>query len=73
MLPLQTGDHPELVASKHLDQNRIHKDQSLVGAIQWAACLGRLDINTSITTLSSFRAKPREGHLDRARRVVSYL
>ena len=24
-------------------------------------------------TLASFRAEPREGHLDRARRVVSYL
>ena len=35
--------------------------------------LGRLDVNTAVKTLASFRAKPRKGHLDRARRVVSYL
>ena len=32
-----------------------------------------LDVNGAVMKLSSFRAEPREGHLDRARLVVSYL
>ena len=35
--------------------------------------LERLDINTAIVTLSFFRAEPRKGNLDRAKRVVAYL
>jgi hypothetical protein len=41
--------------------------------LQWAVSLGRFDITTAVMTLSSFRALPREGHLKRAKRVVSYL
>ena len=35
--------------------------------------LGRLDANAAVATLASFRAEPRKGHLERAKRVVSYL
>ena len=42
-------------------------------AIKWDVSLGRLDINTSIMTLASFKAEPREGYVDRARQVISYL
>jgi hypothetical protein len=35
--------------------------------------LGRLDIATAVMTLSGFRALPRQGHLERAQRVVGYL
>ena len=31
-----------------------------------------LDVNADVMTLASFKAEPREGLLDRARRVVSY-
>jgi hypothetical protein len=41
--------------------------------MQWAVSLGRLDIATAVMTLSGFRALPREGHLDRAKRVIGYL
>ena len=34
MSPLDKGDHPELDASKYLDQTVIQKRQSLVGATQ---------------------------------------
>jgi hypothetical protein len=33
----------------------------------------RFDVTTAVMTLSSFRACPRKGHLDRAKRVVAYL
>ena len=35
--------------------------------------LDRLDVNTAVVTLASFRAEPREGHLNVARRASSYL
>ena len=47
--------------------------QYLIGAIQWALSLGRLDVNTTVMTLVLFRTEPREGYLDRARRVVSFV
>ena len=41
--------------------------------IQWAVSIGRFDVQSAIMTLSSFRAMPRRGHLDRVKRVVGYL
>ena len=59
--------------SKHLDQDGIQKHQSLIGSIKWDVSLGRLEVNTAVVTIDSFRAEPREGHLDKAKLVVSYL
>ena len=42
-------------------------------SIQWAVFLGRLDANTGAATLASFRAEPRKGHLERAKKAVGYL
>ena len=71
--PLEKGDHPELDTSELLDQNGIQQYQSLIGSLQWAISLGRFDIATAVMSLSSFRALPRRGHLDRAKRICSYL
>lgn len=71
--PLEEGDHPELDNSELLTQDEIIKYQSLVGSMQWAVSLGRIDIATSVMTLSSFRSAPRRGHLNRAKRVIGYL
>ncbi len=71
--PLDKGDHPETDTSELLDEKGIQQYQSLIGSLQWAVSLGRFDITTAVMTLSSFRALPREGHLKRAKRVVSYL
>ena len=35
--------------------------------------LGRLDIAATVMTLSSFRASPRVGYLERAKRIYGYL
>ena len=71
--PLEHGDHPELDTTDLLGPEDIQKYQSLVGAMQWAVTIGRIDITTAVMTLSSFRALPRKGHMDRAKRVYSYL
>ena len=71
--PLEKGDHPELDTSEFLDQDGIQKYQSLLGALQWAVSLGRLDVNTAVMTMASFRVEPRKGHMDRVKRIYSYL
>lgn len=71
--PLETNDHPEIDTSDFLDEEGIQQYQSLIGSLQWAVSLGRFDVATAVMTLSSFRARPRKGHLDRAKRVVAYL
>jgi hypothetical protein len=73
MSPLEKGNHPELDDTPLLDLEGIQNYQSIMGSAQWAISLGRLDIQTAIMTLSSFRSAPRVGHLDRAKRIVRYL
>lgn len=71
--PLDKGNHPELDTSDFLEEEDVQKYQSLIGSMQWAISLGRLDIATAIMTLSGFRAQPRIGHMEHAKRVVGYL
>ncbi len=46
---------------------------SIIGSLQWAISIGRLDISVAVMTLSSFREFLRKGHMDRAKRVIGYL
>jgi hypothetical protein len=71
--PLEENDHPELDMTELLDADDAKKFQSLLGEMQWAIQLGRLDITTAVSTMSGFRAAPRKGHLERAKRMVGWL
>ena len=71
--PLEQGDHPETDTSEELDENGTKQYQSMIGSLQWAISLGRFDISTAVMSLSSFRASPRKGHLQRAKRIYGYL
>jgi hypothetical protein len=71
--PIEEGDHPELDLSPELDQDEIRLYQSLIGALQWAVTLGRFDILVGVTTMTSFRDAPRQGHLERLQRMFGYL
>ena len=71
--PLEKGDHPELDTSELLGPKDVRIYQSLIGAAQWAISLGRFDVTTAVMTLSSFRASPRKGHLDRMKRVYGFF
>jgi hypothetical protein len=71
--PLVKGDHPELGTSEFLDQDGIDIYISLVGAMQWEVSIGRWDIQSAVVTLSSFRAQPRQGHLDQIQCIYSFL
>eukprot|EP00804_Cyclotella_cryptica_P021849 CCRYP_000809-RA/>CCRYP_000809-RA protein AED:0.35 eAED:0.35 QI:0/0/0/1/0/0.33/3/0/307 len=45
----------------------------LIGVLRWMCELGRIDICTKVSMLSSFAAMPRKGHLEAALHVFSYL
>jgi hypothetical protein len=45
----------------------------MIGAPQWMVTIGRFDIFTAVMSLSSFRAEPRVGHLERLKRIYGFL
>ncbi len=61
--------------SDFLELDSIKQYQSIIGSLhQWAVKLGRIDITMAVMSLCLFRAAPRKGYLQRARkRVVGYL
>ena len=71
--PLEGGDHPELDTSELCDEHQTKQFQTLIGQLQWLISLGRFDIAVHVMSLSRFRAQPRKGHLDRAKRIIGYL
>ena len=71
--PLEPGDHPELDTSPLCDAQQVRQYYSLIGALQWAVSLGRIDIQCATMCLGGFRAAPRIGHLNHAKRVFMYL
>ena len=71
--PLEGGDHPELDTSELCDEHQTKQFQTLIGQLQWLISLGHFDIAVHVRSLSRFRAQPRKGHLDRAKRIVGYL
>jgi hypothetical protein len=71
--PLESNNHPEIDSSKFLGEDDVQKYQSLIGAMQWAISIGHFHIAVHVMTMSSFRASPRHGHLERVKCMVGYL
>jgi hypothetical protein len=71
--PLEQNDHLEMDDSPFLRQDETQQFQSLIGVMQWAVSIGRLDIATAVMSLSSFRAMPRRGYLERAKQIYGYI
>ena len=70
--PLDKNDHPELDTSEILEGDMAAKYLTMVGQLQWLVTLGRFDIHAEVATMSRFRAAPRQGHMDRLKRIYSY-
>jgi hypothetical protein len=70
---LEKGDHPELDSSEFLDEKGIKTYQSMIGSLQWMVTIGSFNILTAVMTMSSFRAAPRVGQLERLKRIYGYL
>jgi hypothetical protein len=62
-----------LDTSELLNDEGVRNYQSLIGALQWAISIGRFDVATAVMTMSGFRVAPRQGHLDRVKRIYGYL
>jgi hypothetical protein len=71
--PLPTSYRPELDISQELNAVDANYFQSVIGILHWAVELGRVDITTKVSMLSSHLALPREAHLVGAFHVFAYL
>ena len=70
--PLLTkNDHVELDISEILEGNMAAKYLTMVGQLQWLVTLGRFDLHAQVATMSRFRAAPRQGHIDRLKRIYA--
>ena len=72
MTPLDKNDYPELDTSEILEGDMAAKYLTMVGQLQWLVTLGRFDLHALVATMSRFRAAPRQGHMDRLKRIYSY-
>ena len=45
---------------------------AMVGQLQWLVTLGRFDLHAKVATMSRFTAAPRQGHIDRLKRMYAY-
>jgi Reverse transcriptase (RNA-dependent DNA polymerase) len=71
--PMTDGYRAELDMSPELDDERTNYYQGLIGVLRWIVELGRIDIMVAVTFLSRYLASPREGHLEQAFHIFSYL
>ena len=71
--PLDKNDHPELDTSEILEGDMAAKYLTMVGQLQWLVTFGRFDIHAQVATMSRFRAAPRQGHMDRLKRIYSTM
>ena len=70
--PLDKNDHPELDTSEIIEGDIAVKYLTMVGQLQWLVTLVRFDIHAQVATMSRFRAAPRQGHMDRLKRIYSH-
>ena len=66
------NNHPELDTSEILEGDMVAKCLTMVGQLQWLVTLGRFDLHAHVATMSRFRAAPRQGHMDRFKRIYGY-
>ena len=71
--PLDKNDHPELDTSEILEGDMATKYLTMVGQLQWLVTLGRFDIHPQVATMSRSRAAPRQAHMDKLKRIYSYV
>jgi hypothetical protein len=71
--PLEQNDHLEMDDSPFLGQDETQQFQSLIGAMQWAVSIGRLDIVTAVISLSSFRTSNAKERPSRESQVNLWL
>ena len=56
-----------------LEGQQVNHYLTMVGQLQWLITLGRFDIQAQVISMSRFRAQPRQGHLERLKRIYAYV
>ena len=70
--PLDKNDHPDLDTSEIHEGDMAAKYLTMLGQLQWLVTLGRFDLHAQVATMPRSRAAPRQGHMDRLKRIYSY-
>ena len=65
--------YPELGISPELEPDAMSYFQTIISVLRWMIKLGRIDIVTEVSFLSSHVALPREGHLDAMLHVMAHV
>jgi hypothetical protein len=63
-VPFPVDYSPEMDVTPELSPVMANYDQTQIGVLRWCVELGRIDIVTEFSLLSSHLCLPREGHLD---------
>ena len=71
--PISSGYRPELDETEELSPEDASHYHSLIGVLRWIVELGRVDIITEVSMLSSCLALPRFGHLLEVFNIFAYL
>ena len=71
--PFMMGYEPDQDVSEVLALQEASYFQSLIRIMRWMVELGRVDIATEVSLLSSYMAMPREGHIEATLHIMSYL
>jgi hypothetical protein len=71
--PMVQSYRPEVDTSPILGAELATRFQHLMGILRWSVELGRIDILTEVSMLSSHNAMPRAGHLNAMYDIFAYL
>lgn len=71
--PMSSTAHPKLDSSFELNSKDITFYQELIGMLQWAIELGRVDIYHEVSILSAYQASPWQGHLEELLHIFGFL
>ena len=71
--PWPSGYEAELDTSTELNTKDLTFYQHLVGVLHWIVELGRVDVITEVSVLAGYLASPRDGHMDAALHLFSFL
>ena len=71
--PMNPKYHPELDTTVEFNSQDRQIYWSLIGMLQWAVTIGRIDIHHAVMCMSKLRAQPKQGHLQAVCKIFGYL
>ena len=71
--PMVESYRPECDVSNLLGDELSTRYMQLIGILRWGVELGRMDVITEVSMLSSYSCAPREGHLEAIYQIFEYI